>query len=118
MDDIRFIQSGSYSLKMWTCAAKVVFIALISTYYTTDHGCVLALSFVVSRRAAITVATTTATWFSAMELARAAGADTQIDGSFNVDEFLRTGIVAQPMGVSGQSGTYEIGALSRIVWIR
>jgi hypothetical protein len=67
----------------------------------------------MSRRTAIlSVATTTTTstaagWLLLPDLAQAAGADTKIDGSFDIDEFLRTGIVAQPMGVSGQSGTYE-----------
>jgi len=57
-----------------------------------------------SRRQALqTAASGAVTSLFGPQIANAAGADTRAE-TFDVDDYLRTGMVAQPMGVSGQAG--------------
>jgi hypothetical protein len=57
----------------------------------------------ISRRAALSGCLISVVGLVAPQISNAAGAE-DIPDRFNVDDYLRTGIVANPMGVSGQAG--------------
>lgn len=87
-------------MRVWLRGLATVILSIVSTES-------LSLEKGFSRREALKSWVTVAGAVSGMGVklpAYAAGADTRIDGMLDVDNFLRTGMVAQPMGVSGQAG--------------
>jgi hypothetical protein len=84
----------------------VVVAALLA--YTTKLSHALSANIPASRRAALGWLSGGVTGWAVVvseqeQTAQAAGAD-DIPDTFNVDDYLRTGQVMNPMGVSGQAG--------------
>ena len=89
-----------YRLSVNTCESSSI---------ASTHGNMEALAVVDNRRGFLSKASAvllsgSAAWKITMTQPMAANAEGELPDQFNVDDYLKTGMVMNPMGVSGQAG--------------